>query len=161
MSLTRLKEFLDRNHVKYVTISHSLAYTAQGIAALTHTPGKELAKTVMVRIDGKLAMAIVPASAHVGLPILKSALAAKTVDLAAETDFKNSFPDCETGAMPPFGNLYDIPVIADESLSRDPEIAFNAGTHRELMRLAWSDFERLVKPRVVRMAVGRAAESAA
>jgi Ala-tRNA(Pro) deacylase len=161
MSLTRLKEFLDRNNVKYVTISHSVAYTAQGIAALTHTPGQELAKTVMIRIDGKLAMAIVPASAHVGLTLLKGAVGAKTVDLAAETDFKNSFPDCETGAMPPFGNLYDIPVFADESLSRDPEIAFNAGTHRELMRLPWTDFERLVRPRMVRIAVGRAAESAA
>lgn len=161
MSLTRLKEFLDRNNVKYVTISHSVAYTAQGIAALTHTPGQELAKTVMIRIDGKLAMAIVPASAHVGLTLLKSAVGAKTVDLVAETDFNNSFPDCETGAMPPFGNLYDIPVFADESLSRDPEIAFNAGTHRELMRLPWTDFERLVRPRVVRIAVGRAAESAA
>ena len=161
MSLTRLKEFLDKNNVKYVTISHSLAYTAQGIAALTHTPGQELAKTVMLRIDGKLAMAIVPASAHVGLTLLKTAVGAKTVDLAAEADFKNSFPDCETGAMPPFGNLYDIPVFADESLSRDPEIAFNAGTHRELMRLAWNDFQTLVNPRLIRIAVGRAAESAA
>jgi Ala-tRNA(Pro) deacylase len=161
MSLTRLKEFLDKNNVKYVTISHSLAYTAQGIAALTHTPGQELAKTVMLRIDGKLAMAIVPASAHVGLTLLKAAVGAKTVDLAAEADFKNSFPDCETGAMPPFGNLYDIPVFADESLSRDPEIAFNAGTHRELMRLAWNDFQTLVNPRLIRIAVGRAAESAA
>jgi Ala-tRNA(Pro) deacylase len=161
MSLTRLKEFLDENNVKYVTISHSLAYTAQGIAALTHTPGQELAKTVMLRIDGKLAMAIVPASAHVGLTLLKTAVGAKTVDLAAEADFKNSFPDCETGAMPPFGNLYDIPVFADESLSRDPEIAFNAGTHRELMRLAWNDFQTLVNPRLIRIAVGRAAESAA
>lgn len=161
MSLTRLKEFLDKNNVKYVTISHSLAYTAQGIAALTHTPGQELAKTVMLRIDGKLAMAIVPASAHVGLTLLKTAVGAKTVDLAAEVDFKNSFPDCQTGAMPPFGNLYDIPVFADESLSRDPEIAFNAGTHRELMRLAWNDFQTLVNPRLIRIAVGRAAESAA
>lgn len=161
MSLTRLKEFLDSNHVKYVTISHSLAYTAQGIAALTHTPGKELAKTVMVKIDGKLAMAVVPASCQVGLTLLKTAAGAKTVELATEGDFKGSFPDCETGAMPPFGNLYDMQVFADEILSRDPEIAFNAGSHRELVRMAWSDFNRLVNPRVVRLGVGRAAETAA
>lgn len=161
MSLARLKEFLDSNHVKYVTISHSLAYTAQGIAALTHTPGKELAKTVIVKIDGKLGMVLVPASSHVGLTLLKTALGAKTVELASETEFKDRFPDCETGAMPPFGNLYGMEVFADETLSRDPEIAFNAGSHRELMRLSWADFQRLANPRTIRLAVGRAAESAA
>ncbi len=161
MSLTRLKEFLDSNHVKYITISHSLAYTAQGIAALTHTPGKELAKTVIVKLDGKLAMALVPASAHVGLTLLKTASGAKTVELASETEFKDRFPDCETGAMPPFGNLYGMEVFADESLTRDPEIAFNAGSHRELMRLAWSDFQKFANPRVVRLSVGQAAETAA
>ena len=161
MSLARLKEFLDSNHIKYVTISHSLAYTAQGIAALTHTPGKELAKTVIVKIDGKLAMAVVPASAHVGLSLLKTAIGAKTVELASETEFKDRFPDCETGAMPPFGNLYGLGVFADASLTHDSEIAFNAGSHRELMRLSWSDFERLAQPQVLPLAVGRAAESAA
>ncbi len=161
MSLTRLKEFLDSNHVKYITISHSLAYTAQGIAALTHTPGKELAKTVIVKIDGKLAMAVVPASAHVGLTLLKTASGAKTVELASETDFKDRFPDCETGAMPPFGNLYGMEVFADQSFAQDPEIAFNAGSHRELVRLPWSDFLNLAKPRLVRLAIGQAAETAA
>jgi Ala-tRNA(Pro) deacylase len=161
MSLARLKEFLDSNHIKYVTISHSLAYTAQGIAALTHTPGKELAKTVIVKIDGKLAMAVVPASAHVGLTLLKTAIGAKNVELASETEFRDRFPDCETGAMPPFGNLYGLGVFADESLTHDAEIAFNAGSHRELMRLSWSDFERLAQPQVLRLGVGRAAESAA
>ena len=161
MSLTRLKEFLDSNHIKYVTISHSLAYTAQGIAALTHIPGKELAKTVIVKIDGKLAMAVVPASAHVGLTLLKTATGARTLELASETEFRDRFPDCETGAMPPFGNLYGMGVFADESLSHDAEIAFNAGSHRELMRLSWSDFERLAQPQVLRLSVGRAAETAA
>ncbi|HVO63463.1 MAG TPA: YbaK/EbsC family protein [Terriglobales bacterium] len=161
MSLTRLKEFLDSNHIKYVTISHSLAYTAQGVAAMTHIPGKELAKTVIIKIDGKLAMVVVPASAHVGLTLLKSAVNAKSVELASETDFKDRFPDCETGAMPPFGNLYGMGVFADESLTHDAEIAFNAGSHRELMRLSWSDFERLAQPQVLRLATGRAAESAA
>jgi Ala-tRNA(Pro) deacylase len=151
MSLIRLKELLDRNEIKYVIISHSVAYTAQGIAALTHISGRELAKTVIVKLDGRLAMAVVPASGQVDLGLLKAAAGAKTAELASEQEFKDSFPDCETGAMPPFGNLYGMAVFADESLSRDKEIAFNAGSHRELVRLAWDDMERLVKPRLVKL----------
>jgi Ala-tRNA(Pro) deacylase len=160
MPLTTLREFLDSHHIRYVVISHSVAYTAQGIAALVHIPGKELAKTVMVKLDGKLAMAVLPASALVDLPSLKSAAQCKTIELASELEFRGKFPDCETGAMPPFGNLYDIPVYADESLSRDKEIAFNAGSHRELMRLAYADFQRLVRPTVARFAAGRRASAA-
>jgi len=161
MSLTTLKQFLDSKQIKYIVISHSVAYTAQGIAALAHIPGKELAKTVIVNVDGALAMAVVPASRHVDLAMLKSAAAATSVELATESDFKGRFPDCETGAMPPFGNLYQMPVIADESLARDKEIAFNAGTHRELVRLAWEDFERLVKPKVAKISTGQAKSKAA
>lgn len=161
MSLTTLKQFLDSKQIKYIVISHSVAYTAQGIAALAHIPGKELAKTVIVKIDGKLAMAVVPASRHVDLTMLKSAAEAKSVELATESDFKDSFPDCETGAMPPFGNLYHIRVIADESLAHDKEIAFNAGSHRELVRLAWDDYERLVQPTIARISTGGAQVKAA
>jgi len=161
MSLPKLKEFLDSHNVKYVVISHSVAYTAAGIAALTHIPGKELAKTVIVKIDGALAMAVVSASQHVDLAHLKATVGANTVELATEDEFKAKFPDCEVGAMPPFGNLYGLSVFADESLMRDKEIAFNAGSHRELVRIAWEDFERLVQPRVMRVAVvKRAAEAA-
>ena len=161
MPLSRLKEFLDGHQIKYVVISHSLAYTANGIAALTHTPGKELAKTVMVKIDNALAMAVVSASQHVDLTLLKATTGAKTVEIATEDEFKDKFPDCETGAMPPFGNLYGIRVFADEGLSQDKEIAFNAGSHRELVRLAWEDFEKLVHPQVLKLAaVRRAAEAA-
>jgi Ala-tRNA(Pro) deacylase len=162
MPLQKLKEFLDSQHVKYVVISHSLAYTAAGIAALTHIPGKELAKTVIVKIDGNLAMAVVSASQHVDLALVKAVTSAKTVHLATEDEFKESFPDCEVGAMPPFGNLYGMRVVVDESLARDKEIAFNAGSHRELVRIAWEDFEKLVQPRVVtRIAsVKRAGEAA-
>lgn len=161
MPLDRLREFLDSQNIKYVIISHSPAYTAAGIAALVHIPGKELAKTVMVKIDGALAMAVVSASQHVDLTLLKAATFAKTVDLATEDEFRESFPDCELGAMPPFGNLYGIPVFADESLSRDKEIAFNAGSHRELVRIAWADFEKLVQPRLIQLAsVRRAGEAA-
>jgi len=146
MPVTRLKEFLDRENVKYVTIGHSPAFTAQEIAERAHVPGKELAKTVMVKIDGKLAMIVVPASEHVRLAHLKEALGADEVELAGEYEFKERFPDCETGAMPPFGNLYDLPVFVSATLREDDEIAFNAGSHSELIRMAYADFERLVKP---------------
>jgi Ala-tRNA(Pro) deacylase len=160
MPLSSLRQYLDNHQIKYVVISHSLAYTAQGVAALTHTPGKELAKTVIVKLDGALAMAVVPASFHVDLRLLKKATGAKSVELASEEEFKNRFPECETGAMPPFGNLYGVAVFADESLAKDKEIAFNAGTHRELIRLAWEDFEKLAKPRVMPLVHRRAAEAA-
>jgi len=161
MLLNRLKEFLDSQKIKYVAISHSVAYTAQGIAALTNIPGKELAKTVVVKLDGALAMAVVPASCHVDLALLKAAAGAKTVELASEEEFRDRFADCETGAMPPFGNLYEMRVFADESLSRDREIAFNAGSHRELVRLSWQDFENLAKPKILKLAAGKVAATAA
>ena len=151
MSLTRLKDFLDSYGIKYIVISHSVAYTAQGVAALAHIPGRELAKTVIVKLDGEFAMAVVPAAVHVDLGLLKTVSGAKTVELASELEFKSRFPDCETGAMPPFGNLYGMKVFADETIAEDKEIAFNAGSHRELVRLAWADFERLVKPNVQRI----------
>lgn len=155
MALASLMEFLDRHQVRYILISHSPAYTAQGIAGLTHIPGKELAKTVIVKLDGKLAMAVIPATFHVDLAILKKAAHATTVVLASEAEFRDQFPECETGAMPPFGNLYGVPVFAEESLTKDKEIAFNAGTHRELIRMSWEDFEKLVMPTVIRFAAGR------
>jgi Ala-tRNA(Pro) deacylase len=131
-----------------MVISHSLAYTAQGIAALTHVSGKKLAKTVIIKIDGILAMAVVPASMHVDLDRLRSVTGAKEVELASERDFKDAFRDCETGAMPPFGNLYDMSVYADASLAENEEITFSAGTHRELVRMNWYDLVRLVNPLV-------------
>jgi len=161
MSLSRLRQFLDSYNIKYVVMSHSVAYTAGGIAALTHIPGKELAKTVIVRVDDKLAMAVVSASQHVDLELLKAATNARTVQLATEDAFKDRFPDCETGAMPPFGNLYGMDVFADESLARDKDIAFNAGSHRELVRLAWEDFEKLVHPKLMKLAVVKPAAEAA
>jgi Ala-tRNA(Pro) deacylase len=161
MPINRLKQFLDEHNIKYVVISHSVAYTAQGIAALAHIPGKELAKTVIVKIDDKFAMAVVTASRQVDLHLLKAAAHANNVELASEMEFKSEFPDCETGAMPPFGNLYDMPVFTDVTLAQDEEIAFNAGSHRELVRLAWADFEKLVHPVVVPLALLGARQPAA
>jgi Ala-tRNA(Pro) deacylase len=156
-----LREFLDRNRIQYLVISHSVAYTAQGIAALTHTPGKELAKTVMVMIDGRLAMAVVPASFRVDLHRLKQHLGADSVELASEFEFRDRFPDCETGSMPPFGNLYNMDVFVDQSLVEDKEIAFNAGSHRELVRMKFADFRDLVKPAMLPLAASRARMHAA
>jgi Ala-tRNA(Pro) deacylase len=151
MHLTKLREFLDSRHIKYLVISHSLAYTAQGIAALTHLSGKKLAKTVIVKLDGILAMAVVPAPAHVDLDRLRALTGAQVVEIATEREFKDAFPDCETGAMPPFGNLYDMCVYADASLAENEEITFTAGTHRELVRMSWDDMERLVNPMVANL----------
>jgi Ala-tRNA(Pro) deacylase len=152
MSVKKLKGFLNDQKVKYVTISHSLAYTAQEIAASAHIHGKDLAKTVIVKIDGDMAMAVLPASFKLDLGRLKQIVGAKKVGLAAEKEFQDRFPGCALGAMPPFGNLYDMRVYADKSLSEDEKIAFNAGSHTELIQLAYKDFEGLVKPKIVTMA---------
>jgi Ala-tRNA(Pro) deacylase len=149
-----LKQFLDSQSVKYVSITHSVAYTAQEIASLAHIPGRDLAKTVMFFVDNKLAMAVLPASAQVSLSRLKDLSGGKTVTLATEREFRDAFPDCETGAMPPFGNLYNTPVYVDETLESD-EIIFNAGSHRELLKMNYEDFKRLVKPTVGRFAMDR------
>jgi Ala-tRNA(Pro) deacylase len=154
MPVKRLREFLDDQRVKYLMISHSPAFTAQEIAASAHIPGKELAKTVMVKLDGKMTMAVLPASRRVDFEALRSRTGARQAELANEKEFQDMFPECELGAMPPFGNLYGLDVWVDESLTRDAEIAFNAGSHTELLRLAYRDFERLVNPKVARIGSG-------
>jgi Ala-tRNA(Pro) deacylase len=153
MLAQKLKDYLDRHQVKYVTIKHSPAYTAQEIAAAAHVPGKDLAKTVIVKVDGKMAMAVLPASYKVDVAQLREALGAREVELATEAEFKNRFPGCEVGAMPPFGNLYDMNVFVAASLAEDEEIAFNAGTHTELVRMAYPDFVRLVEPAVLQFSM--------
>jgi Ala-tRNA(Pro) deacylase len=153
MPIKKLQDFLDSNGVKYVCMKHSPAYTAQEIAAMAHIPGKELAKTVMVKVDGEMAMAVLPASYKVDFKQLKKAAKAKKVELASEKEFKDHFPECEVGAMPPFGNLYEMNVYVSESLAEDEQIAFNAGSHTELIRLSYKDFENLVKPTVLKYSV--------
>jgi Ala-tRNA(Pro) deacylase len=149
MPARKLIKFLENNHIEYSTILHPPVYTAQEIAASAHVPGKELAKTVMVKINGKMAMAVVPASDKVDFKGLKKAAGAEKVELASEEEFKNMFPECDIGAMPPFGNLYEMEVFVDDHLSVDEEIAFNAGSHDELIKMTYRDFERLVHPRKV------------
>ncbi|MFH2129688.1 MAG: YbaK/EbsC family protein [bacterium] len=146
----KLKTFLDENMVKYVTINHSKAYTAQEIVASLHIKGKKFAKTVMLNVDGQMAMAVLPASYRVNLLKLRDTLHAEDIQLAEEQNFKDIFPGCEIGAMPPFGNLYDLPVYVAASLVADEDIYFNAGTHTELVKMRFNDYETLVEPEVVR-----------
>lgn len=149
MPAQKLKDFLDKHKVKYVTIQHSMAYSSSEIAASAHVKGRNLAKTVIVRLDGKLAMAVLPSQHHVNLERLRAGSLSGSVELAAEGEFAREFPGCDEGAMPPFGNLYGMPVYVDASLTEDEEIAFNACTHTELVKLPYKDFQKLVKPTVL------------
>lgn len=148
MPSRKLKEFLDSNKIRYVSITHSSAYTAMEIAALAHIPGKDLAKTVMIKINGHMAMVVLPATHMIKMDLLKKVVENENIRLATEQEFKDKFPDCEVGAMPPFGNLYNMEVYASNLLKEDEEIVFNAGTHTELIKLSYKDFENLVKPKV-------------
>ena len=140
-----LRNYLDQWKVKYITITHSRAYTATEVAQSAHIPGSMLAKTVMVVIDGAMAMAVLPANHRVRLDDLR--------ELAQEDEFKGYFPDCEAGAMPPFGNLYDMSVYVSPDLADEGEIAFNAGSHTEVIKMAWADYNRLVRPRVAKFTI--------
>ncbi len=151
MPLKKLREYLDAQKVKYKSVAHYETYTSQETAQSAHISGRELAKTVIVKIDGRMAMAVLPAPQKIDFALLRAATGS-TVELAGEQEFTDIFPDCETGAMPPFGNLYGMEVYVDESLTRDEEISFNAGSHIELMRLPYKEFARLVRPKVVKMA---------
>jgi Ala-tRNA(Pro) deacylase len=146
----KLKDYLDIHGIHYVTITHSKAFTMQYIAALTHISGHEIAKTVMVKVDGKMAMAVLPASYRINFAELKSVLGAKEVHLAHESEFKDMFPMCEVGAMPPFGNLWNIPVFVALSLTNAEKISFSAGNHMELIQMAYRDFQNLVNPQVLK-----------
>jgi len=149
MPVKALKKFLDSNQVKYVSIIHSPAYTAQEVAQSLHIPGRAMAKVVIIELDGKMAMAVLPATRKVVAQDLREVTGCDDVSFASEKEFKSRFPDCEVGAMPPFGNLYEMEVFASEELAMNREIAFNAGSHVEVIRMGYEDFERLVKPKVL------------
>jgi Ala-tRNA(Pro) deacylase len=144
----KLKECLDGNKVKYDVLTHPQVYTAQGVAAATHVPGNELAKSVILKVDDRFVLAVLPAPRKVDTEQLQTQLGARNVRMAHESEFASLFPGCETGAMPPFGNLYGVDVYVDRSLTRDEEIVFNAGSHVEAIRMKYKDFERLVGPTV-------------
>lgn len=142
----RLKDFLDQHHVKYVTMVHSKAYTAQEIAAACHIPGKIFAKTVILKADNEYVMAVLAATHKINLDLFKQVAHKKKVELATEEEFEGLFPKSEIGAMPPFGNIYNLPTYVDSYLSKDEEIGFNATTHSEVIKMKYSDYEKLVKP---------------
>jgi Ala-tRNA(Pro) deacylase len=146
MPIRKMRQFLDSFGVKYVTISHSPAFTAADTAKSAHVVAQELAKVVMVKIDDRMAMVVLPANRVVDLEKLAEITAADSIRLANEREFNDLFPECEHGAMPPFGNLYAIPVYADETLRKDEEIAFNAGSHSELVKMSYRDWEKAVNP---------------
>lgn len=152
MPVEKLRAFLDENNIEYTVITHSTAYTAQKVAESAQISGRELAKTVIIRVDGKTAMAVLPANCKVDFASLKKTIGAEIIELATESEFEAKFPDCDVGAMPPFGNLYGMEVYVAEKLTEFEEIVFNACTHRELIKLAFKDYQRLVKPKIVKFA---------
>lgn len=148
MPAAKLIQFLDENGIKYTVINHSSAYTASEIAASAHVKGQELAKTVMVKIDGEMNMIVLPAKYKVNFDLLKKYTGKEDIELAGEEEFTALFPGCLTGAMPPFGNIYGMKTYLDKTLTFDSEIAFNAGNHSQLVRLSFEDYLKLVKPEI-------------
>ena len=144
----RMEQYFRENKVGFEVMEHDPAYTMPEVAASLHVPGKQVAKVVMVKADANLVMLAVPAHARLDFGVARDTLGAKKVSLAKEGDFAERFPDCATGAMPPFGNLYDVPVYVDPALAQEKNIIFRVGTHRHVMKIAYADFERLVQPTV-------------
>ncbi|MBC7990550.1 MAG: YbaK/EbsC family protein [Luteimonas sp.] len=148
----RLHHFLDERHAPYTTLTHHRTITAQQTADAAHIGNRDFAKTVMLKIDGTLAMMVMPAAYRADLTRLSRALGGREVELAQESEFKDAFADCELGAMPPFGNLYGMPVYVDARLTGEAEIAFNAGSHTDVVRMPYTEFERLAQPELLYMA---------
>ncbi len=149
--LKKLKEALDEAKISYEVYHHPLAYTAQEVATAQHLSGKEMAKVVMLKVDGNLLMGVIAASQKINLTVAKASLGVKEARLASEEEFSERFPECEIGAMPPFGNLFGLSVFVDPALEKDEYIYFNAGNHTETVRLKYQDFARLVKPQRARL----------
>jgi len=145
----RVIEFLDKSAIRYEVTKHQPAFTAQTMAAVEHEPGKFVAKPVIVKADGKYVMCVLSACHKIDLRALKSQLGAKSVELAAEEDIGEIFPDCELGAEPPFGNLYDLPTVTDKALEKADHITFQAGTHEKAIRMSMDDYRKLVAPKVL------------
>lgn len=141
----RLRTLLDENEVRYEVTEHERAYTAQEEAAAAHVPGRNWAKTVVVMADGEPVLAVLPATRQLDIDAFRQVAGAKDIELAEEAEFRRFYPDCEPGAMPPFGNLYDQPTFVDEALRTDDDIAFHAGDHRTTVQIPYAAYERLAK----------------
>ena len=144
----RLEQYLGENKASFEIMTHTLAYTMQEVAAALHVPGKQVAKVVMVKADGEIVMLVVPTPYRLNFSKVRATLGAKKVSLAKEEEFAHLFPDCSTGAMPPFGNLYDVPVYVEQASTQEANIVFRVGTHQHTMKVAYKDFERLAQPTV-------------
>ena len=146
--LSKLREFLDKQKIQYEVLSHRQAFTAQEVAQAQHVRGSELAKVVMLRSGGQFVMTVLPAPYRVDLDRARTAAGKSDLVFATEQEFQGLFPQCEAGAMPPFGNLYGLPVYVDQTLTADEHIVFNAGTHTQTVKMKYADFARLVQPKV-------------
>jgi Ala-tRNA(Pro) deacylase len=155
----RLKRMLDEADVFYQVIPHAEVFTTPEVAASIHAPGRMVAKVVLLRVDARHTMAVLPAHHHLDLARFSEAAHAERAVLASEPEIRDSFPDCEIGAMPPFGNLYGLETYLDEALAAEPKIFFQAGSHHEVIEMRYEDYERLVRPKVVRLAVEAAAKA--
>jgi len=153
MPAQKLKRMLDRHSIRYISINHSPAYTARETAASTFVPRREFAKTVIVDLDGEKIMAVLPASRHVDLEALRGLAQASAARLATEDEFRESFPDCEVGAMPPFGSLYDKRVFVDQMVTEIDDLCFNAGSHEQILRMECGDYLKLEQPVVGAFAI--------
>lgn len=144
----RMEQYLRENGVSFEVMAHSEAYTMPEVAAALHVSGRQVAKVVMVKANGKMVMLVVPAHYRLDFAKLRAVLGARKASLAKEEEFADLFPDCAVGAMPLFGNLYDVPVYVDQALAEEAEIVFRVGTHRHTMKVAYADFERLTQATV-------------
>jgi Ala-tRNA(Pro) deacylase len=154
MLAQKLTSLLERNRIHYKAFKHPTAYTAQGVASVMHVPGRQVAKTVVLEVDGKFVLAVLPAPCHVDLQRFREAAGATSVSLADEVEFRKLFPGCEPGAEPPFGHLYGLPTWVDASLAEDEFITFNGGSHDDAVRIRYEEFVQLAQPRVARFARG-------
>jgi Ala-tRNA(Pro) deacylase len=146
----RLDELLTNRQVAFEHLHHRPSYTANRTAQVLHVPGKEVAKTVVIRVDGRYVLAVLPATHRVDLEQLRQDLGAQEVEMASEAEMDRLFPDCERGAVPPFGSLYHLETVVDESLSADEQIVFDAQNHEDAIRMRYRDYEALEHPRVGR-----------
>ena len=152
MISTKLRDYLDKTGVAYTHHPHPTAYTAQQIAEFTHVPGEQFVKSVLLKGDGGLVMAVLSSNYKANLEALRQEIGSGALRLATEDEFRDIFPTCKVGAMPPFGNLFDLETYCEASLEKNQQIEFNAGTHEETIRMEFDDFKRLVNPKLVHFA---------
>jgi Ala-tRNA(Pro) deacylase len=143
----RLDELLSSRRVPFERLHHRPEYAANRVAQALHVPGREMAKTVLLRTGHGYALAVLPATHRVDLQRIRQELGEEQVELASEEEMDRLFPDCERGALPPFGSLYNVPTLVDEALTRDEQIVFEAQNHEDAIRMAYRDYEAVEHPR--------------